>query len=103
MASPFPISLPNPIPIQPIFFTFHLQSYEVKNPGPQDLALSLPQRRPFESFLDAGVSWSNGVVDHCKITNPKHQVSGFQVSGVNVEDSGVRCQVSGKRNMGAET
>ena len=25
------------------------------------------------------------------------------MSGVNVEDSGVRCQVSGKRNIGAET
>jgi hypothetical protein len=28
---------------------------------------------------------------------------GVQVSGVNVEDSGVRCQVSVKRNIEAET
>jgi hypothetical protein len=40
---------------------------------------------------------SAGVMEHCKLSNFKHQISGFQVSGVNVEDSGVRCQVSGKK------
>jgi len=39
---------------------------------------------------------SAGVVEHCKISNPKHQISGFQVSGV-------RCQVSGKKNKKTET
>jgi hypothetical protein len=37
--------------------------------------------------------WSAGVY---KIPNSKHQLSGFEVSGVG-------CQVSGKRNIEAET
>jgi len=36
------------------------------------------------------------VMEHCKISNYKHQISGYQVSGV-------RCQVSGKKNKTTET
>jgi hypothetical protein len=54
----------------------------MKNPGAQDLALSYLQRRLLGSFLGADVCWSKGVDG---IPNFKHQISGFQVSGV-------RCQ-----------
>jgi hypothetical protein len=30
----------------------------------------------------AGESWSNGVAEHWKTSNSKHQISGCQVSGV---------------------
>jgi hypothetical protein len=36
---------------------------QVKNPGPEDLALSCLQRGFLGSFLDAVVCWSNGVVE----------------------------------------
>ena len=48
-------------------------------------ALSCPQRELQESLLCSGIKWSNGVVEHCKISNSKHQISGFQVSGVREE------------------
>jgi len=37
------------------------------------------------------------------IPNTRMCISKDKVSGVNVENSGVRCQVSGKRNIEAET
>ena len=31
---------------------------------------------------EVALCWSDGVVEHCIISNPKHHISGFQVSGV---------------------
>ena len=56
--------------------------YSIKNPGPKDPALSHPLRWLQWSFSHAAVCWSNGVVEHCKITNSKHQILGCQVSEV---------------------
>jgi hypothetical protein len=47
-----------------------------------------------------------GVVEQCKISNSKHQISGFfrcRVSMLRIRVSGVRCQVSGKVNIETET
>jgi hypothetical protein len=55
---------------------------------------------------------SAGVMGHWKISNSKHQITGFQVSGVrsigkyqiqSTKSQGFRFQVSGKRNIEAET
>jgi hypothetical protein len=50
---------------------------KIKNPGPEGLALSCPQWRLLRSLLDGGASWSNGVMEQCKISNSKHQITGF--------------------------
>jgi len=44
----------------------------VKNPDPKDPALSQPQRGLQGSFLDGK---SVGVMEHCKISNSKHQIT----------------------------
>jgi hypothetical protein len=50
----------------------------VKHPGPKDPALGHPQSGLPWSFTHAAACWSNGVVEHCKITISKHQISGCQ-------------------------
>ncbi len=40
-----------------------IKTFLSKDPGPKDPALSCPQRGLLESFLDAGVCWSNGVME----------------------------------------
>ncbi len=44
-------------------FFAHRETTMSKDPGPKDPALSCPQRGLLESFLDAGVCWSNGVME----------------------------------------
>jgi hypothetical protein len=37
-----------------------------KIPGPENLALTCPQRGLLASYIHAEICWSNGVVEHCK-------------------------------------
>jgi hypothetical protein len=67
-----------------------------KESGPEDPALSYLQRRLVTPSLHAAICWSDGVVEHCKISNSKHQISGFQVSGV-------RCQERKTKKLKPET
>jgi len=48
--------------------------------------LDCPLRGLPYSFPLAAVYWSDGVVEHCKISNSKYQISGFQVSGVRCQE-----------------
>jgi hypothetical protein len=75
-----------------IAFGPHFEICElVKNLGPEDPPLSRPQRGIMTSFLHAEVCWSGG-----SLQNNKSQALSLRVSGV-------RCQVSGKKNKKTET
>jgi hypothetical protein len=54
-----------------------------KESGPEGPGFGLPPVGASMVFF----LWrqSAGVVEHCKISNSKHQISGFQVSGVRIK------------------
>ena len=58
------------------------------------------QRGLLGSFLDEEFRWSGGVMQNIKFQAPNLRMSGVPPEADQV--SGVRCQVSGKRNKKAE-